>query len=408
MTLLRPVYRRLKHRLSVAGLFLFLFCFCTGCETKQETTLSEETVVLETSESTSESVIWSELAPEGEIPVEDASLFQIDTYSQGYRLMTLGAEGEQQEQYLVVPEDAPIPTGLPEDVTVLRQPLDQIYLVSTSVMDLVCALGGIENIRFTGTDVNGWYVEEAKAALEDGSLLYAGKYNAPDYELLLSSGCDLAIENTMIFHSPEVTEQLQKLGIPTLVEYSSYEKNPLGRLEWLKVYGTLLGKEEQAAAYFEKQKELALSACQESTGKSVAFFYLTANGAVNVRKSNDYIATMIQWAGGTYLPDVSVLPPDENALSTCNIQMEAFYESARDADILIYNSTIEGELATLEDLLAENPLLADFKAVKTGNIWCSRKSMFQKSTGIAQVLLDFQEMFGENPGDELTYFYRLK
>lgn len=408
MTLLRPVDRRLKHRLSVAGLFLFLFCFCAGCETKQETTLSEETVVLETSESTAESVIWSELAPEGEIPVEDASLFQIDTYSQGYRLMTLGAEGEQQEQYLVVPEDAPIPTGLPEDVTVLRQPLDQIYLVSTSVMDLVCALGEIENIRFTGTDVNGWYVEEAKAALEDGSLLYAGKYSAPDYELLLSSGCDLAIENTMIFHSPEVTEQLQKLGIPTLVEYSSYEKSPLGRLEWLKVYGTLLGKEEQAAAYFEKQKELALSACQESTGKSVAFFYLTANGAVNVRKSNDYIATMIQWAGGTYLPDATVLPPDENALSTCNIQMEAFYESARDADILIYNSTIEGELATLEDLLAENPLLADFKAVKTGNIWCSRKSMFQKSTGIAQILLDFQKMFGENPGDELTYFYRLK
>ena len=408
MTLLRPVDRRLKHRLSVAGLFLFLFCFCTGCETKQETTLSEETVVLETSESTAESVIWSELAPEGEIPVEDASLFQIDTYSQGYRLMTLGAEGEQQEQYLVVPEDAPIPTGLPKDVTVLRQPLDQIYLVSTSVMDLVCALGEIENIRFTGTDVNGWYVEEAKAALEDGSLLYAGKYSAPDYELLLSSGCDLAIENTMIFHSPEVTEQLRKLGIPTLVEYSSYEKSPLGRLEWLKVYGTLLGKEEQAAAYFEKQKELALSACQESTGKSVAFFYLTANGAVNVRKNNDYIATMIQWAGGTYLPDATVLPPDENALSTCNIQMEAFYESARDADILIYNSTIEGELATLEDLLAENPLLADFKAIKTGNIWCSRKSMFQKSTGIAQILLDFQKMFGENPGDELTYFYQLK
>ena len=408
MKLLRPVDRKPGLWISVAGLFLFLFCFCTGCGAKEETLLPEEMVVLETSESTAESITWSELAPEGEIPVEDASLFQIETYSQGYRLMTLWAEGEQQEQYLVVPEDVPVPTEIPESVTVLRQPLDQIYLVSTSVMDMVCALDSLENIRFTGTDADGWYVEEAKAALEDGSLLYAGKYSAPDYELLLSSGCDLAIENTMIFHSPEVTEQLQKLGIPTLVEYSSYEKSPLGRLEWLKVYGTLLGKEEQAASYFEKQKALALSACQESTGKSVAFFYLTANGAVNVRKSNDYIATMIQWAGGTYLPDASVLPPDENALSTCNIQMEAFYESVRDADILIYNSTIEGELATLEDLLAENPLLADFKAVKAGNVWCSRKSMFQKSTGIAQILQDFQEMLGENPGDEQTYFYRLK
>ena len=236
MTFLRPVDRRLRYGLSVAGLFLFLFCFCTGCGAKRKTTLSEENVIRETGESTVESVTWSELAPEGEIPVEDATLFQIDTYSQGYRLMTLGEEREQQEQYLVVPEDAPIPTEVPENVTVLRQPLDRIYLVSTSVMDLVCALDGLENVQFTGTETNGWYVEEAKAALEDGSLVYAGKYSAPDYELLLSGGCDLAIENTMIFHSPEVTEQLQKLGIPTLVEYSSYEKSPLGRLEWLKVY----------------------------------------------------------------------------------------------------------------------------------------------------------------------------
>ena len=88
--------------------------------------------------------------------------------------------------------------------------------------------------------------------------------------------------------------------------------------------------------------------------------------------------------------------------------MEAFYESAKDADLFIYNSTIEGELTTLDDLLAKNPLLADFKAVKDGNVWCSRKSMFQKSTGIAQILLDFQKMLGGNSSDELTYFYRLK
>ena len=73
--------------------------------------------------------------------------------------------------------------------------------------------------------------------MEDGRMLYAGKYNAPDYERILSGSCDLAVESTMIYHSPEVKEQLERLGIPVLVERSSYERHPLGRMEWLKLYG---------------------------------------------------------------------------------------------------------------------------------------------------------------------------
>ena len=46
----------------------------------------------------------------------------------------------------------------------------------------------------------------------------------------------------MIYHSPEVKEQLEKLGVPVLVERSSYEQDPLGRMEWVKVYGALVGK----------------------------------------------------------------------------------------------------------------------------------------------------------------------
>ena len=77
--------------------------------------------------------------------------------------------------------------------------------------------------------------------METRNLLYAGKYSAPDYELILSEGCDLAIESTMIYHNPEVKEQLQNFGVPVFVERSSYESHPLGRMEWIKVYGLLLG-----------------------------------------------------------------------------------------------------------------------------------------------------------------------
>lgn len=48
-----------------------------------------------------------------------------------------------------------------------------------------------------------------------------------------------------------------------------------------------------------------------------------------------------------------MLPEEENALSTMNMQMEDFYAAAKDADILIYNGTIEGELGSIEELTSK-------------------------------------------------------
>ena len=104
--------------------------------------------------------------------------------------------------------------------------------------------------------------------MEDGDIAFAGKYSAPDYELILSKNCDLAIESTMIYHQPEVQEKLEKFGIPVLVEHSSYESHPLGRTEWIKLYGVLLGKEDQAQKIFQEQVDKLKSVeDSENTGK---------------------------------------------------------------------------------------------------------------------------------------------
>ena len=57
-------------------------------------------------------------------------------------------------------------------------------------------------------------VPEAREAMENGKILYAGKYSAPDYELITSQNCRLALESTMIYHNPEVKEQLERAGHP--------------------------------------------------------------------------------------------------------------------------------------------------------------------------------------------------
>lgn len=341
-----------------------------------------------------------ELHSIGRMELSYATQFSVEYYEDGYRLITILEGG----RYLVVPEGAKIPMGLDADIQVLKQPLNRIYLVSTSVMDLFRAIHGLDSVRLTGLKAEDWYIEEAKQAMAAGDMLYAGKYNSPDYELILSEQCDLAIENTMIYHNPEVKEQLEQLGIPVLVERSSYEEHPLGRMEWMKLYGVLLGREAEAQAYFQAQiSELDDVLTEAHTGKTAAFFYVTANGAVNVRRSGDYVAKMVELAGGRYVPEYA--GESENALSTMNMQMEAFYEAAKDADYLIYNSTIDGELHTLEDLYAKGELFRDFKAVKEGHVWCIGKNMFQESTGLGDVILDIHRILTEEEPDERSLHY---
>lgn len=144
-----------------------------------------------------------------------------------------------------------------------------------------------------------------------------------------------------------------------------------------------------------------------STGKTVSFSTSTTPGAVNVRKSGDYIAKAIRLAGGEYLSFNE--SGEENALSTMTIQMESFYSAAADADVLIYNSTIDGELQSIDELLAKSPLLADFKAVKSGNVWCIAKNFYQQSLALGDMILDVHAVLTDEntPDAELRFLRRL-
>ena len=337
-------------------------------------------------------------------PLEYATQFTADCYEGGYTLLTITESGDK---FLVTPEGAAEVDDLPEGVTVLRQPMQNIYLVSTSIMDLFIALDGLDSISLSGTKAEGWYLDEAKAAMQEGKIAYVGKYSAPDYEQILAANCGLAFENTMIYHTPEVKEQLERFGIPVLVERSSYEGSPLARMEWIKLVGILLGKEEDAERVFSEQVErVAPLMDQPSTEKTAAFFSITANNLANVRKGGDYIAQMIEMAGGEYV--FSDLTDNGNSLSTMNLPLEDFYAGAKDADFLIYNSTVEGIVETREQLIAKCSLLADFKAVQNGNVWCTNKSFFQQSMELADLILDMHTVFTEEDPDESSLTFLIK
>ena len=241
----------------------------------------------------------AELVYESSMELQYAENFAVDYYKGGYTMLTTKSDGKQ---FLVVPEGGQAPETLDSEIVVLQRPVKDLYLVASAAMDIFSELDGLDAITFSGQKEDGWYVEDAREAMANGDILYAGKYDKPDYEMIVSKNCSLAIENMMISHSPEVVEKLEEFGIPVMIENSSYESHPLGRVEWVKFYGALLGKESEAEQIFERQTAILDKVTSgERTEKTVAFFFVTSNGLVQVRQSSDYIPKMIELAGGKYI-----------------------------------------------------------------------------------------------------------
>ena len=338
---------------------------------------------------------------EAETELEYAQCFRLYRYEGGYTLITIENGGD----FLVVPEDGQVPGGLDDGITVLRQPLDRIYLAATSAMSLFNAVDALDHIRLTGTRASGWYIDAAVEALNSGAMLFSGKYSEPDYELMISEDCNLAIESTMIYHTPKVKEMIEDLGIPVLVDRSSYEPHPLGRTEWIKLYAVLVDKEDEAAAFFDRQASVIRQLENfENTGKTVAFFAVNSDGSVVIRKPSDYIPKMIALAGGRYAFEDFVT---DQAATSISVTMEDFYAKAVDADVLIYNASIAAPISTVDELLALNELFADFKGVQEGNVWCTGKSFYQATDIVGQMIRDIHLALTDGDESQMTFLTRV-
>ena len=388
--------KKLNYIITFLTIITITFLFI-GCSHDRE--------VYNNKEITSSGINWSDMEITDSLDLKYAEKFSVDYYDGGYALVTIMHKGK----FLVVPEGKEPPLNLDNDITVLKKPINNIYLTATSTMGLIDALDSIDRITMSGTQKENWYIENAVKAMEDGSIVFAGKYNNPDYELIQSKNCELSIQSTMVEHKPEVKEKLEEIGIPVLIELSSYESHPLGRTEWIKLYGLLFDKEDEAEDLFNKQIGYMDEVAQnEASGKTVAYFYISSSGQVVARRTGDYISKMIDIAGGKYIFDN--LGDPESALSTVKLEMEEFYSTAKDADYIIYNSTIDGNVGSIEDLISKNELLKDFKAVKENNVWCTNQNFFQDMMNLGAMISDINQLLSsdENGVEELDFVYKLK
>ena len=344
--------------------------------------------------------IGCDLAVTGSMDLAWAKRYTVDYLEGGYALVCV-ADGHR---YLVVPAGEEVPAGLADDVCAISAPLSDVYLVASDTMCVFDALGALDKVSVSGLERDDWHVEGARAAMDAGDIVFGGKYRAPDYELLLERGVKVAVESTMINHTPEVADKLRELEIPVITELSSYEPEPLGRLEWVRLWGLLLGRQQEASALMDAQQALVEAASGPALGKTVAFFYLNGQGSAVVRRPGDYVSRMIELAGGTYA--FADLEPSAVGGTTVTLDTETFYEAVRDADVIVYNGSIDSSVTGVDDLIERQGCLADARAVLEGEVWACDESMYQQMVHTGDIVSDLHGALTGAEGD-LTYLRHL-
>ena len=113
---------------------------------------------------------FSDLKKTGSMDRIYAECFAVDYYEGGFALITIQDEG----RFLLIPAESSAPSGVPDDVTVLRRNPKNIYLAASSAMDYFRALGALDRVRLTSTKKEDWSLPEVVSALESGDMLYTG------------------------------------------------------------------------------------------------------------------------------------------------------------------------------------------------------------------------------------------
>ncbi len=394
---------------------LMLAAALTACTqpagTADDTTKSADTTAAETAKETETGDTGTESAATEEnydgklvfdhaMQLKYAKCFSVDYYKGGYKVAKL----VDNTTMLIVPEGMSVPAEKPENAIVLQQPVNNILVSSTPVTSLINAIGALDAISLTTYDVDSWYIDDVKNALTSGKMTYIGDYKAPDYEKITAAGTTFSFFSTML--TDDVKEQLTNLKVDVVLDQSAKEDHPLARVEWAKLYGAIFNKEEAAETVFNTQDNYIEELSKlEKTGKTVAMFYITSKGVLYARNADDYMSKMIALAGGEYaLSDVGV-----GETGTVKMELEAFYDKAKDADYIIYIWSLGGKPETLDAFLERAAILSDLKAVKNGNVWCTTPDYFQIQNTIGNMINDMRLMLDAGADvDKLTYLFKLK
>ena len=318
---------------------LVLSIFISSCEKKPETTLEKTSVPLEFA--------------------QGFQLFQGENFWEIH--VTQGYTGaEKTYRYLILEEGAQVEkTGFD---AVVQLPISKVILTSTTQVPHLDMLGETDKlIGFPQTDLISSI--PTRARIDAGKVTDLGSGPSANPEMVIDLQPDWIMISTL-GEDLRYLDLFAQANVPALINGEYVEQNPLGRAEWIKFTGILLGKYEEAVAEFEKIK----NAYQEAEKLASQ---LPANNRPKVLSgvmyqdiwyapgAESWGAQILQNAGGDYVFS------DQAGSGSLQLNYEFVLDRAAEAEVWIGSA----DFSDIKTMGSNEPRYRNFQAWKTGQIY---------------------------------------
>mgnify|MGYP000859417093 CR=1 FL=1 len=286
------------------------------------------------------------------------SIYKYEGYSV-VKITNPWPKATQSYTYILQEKNGIVPDSLKQNTTI-QVPVKKIVVTSTTHIPSLEMLG-VENSLIGFPNLDYISSEKVRSRIDAGKIKELGNNQNLNTEILIDSAPDVIIGYGIDNNNPTL-DNLQKSGLKVLLNGDWNEQTPLGKAEWIKLFGTLYGKEATAKKLFDAvvtsyQKTVAL-ASKTSTKPTVL--------AGAIYENQWYLPQGNSW-GCYFLKDANAqyLWADSNGTGSLSLSFETVLEKAQNADIWIG----PGEFTSLQDMQISNPHYSQFKAFQNKKVF---------------------------------------
>lgn len=317
-------------------LFLFLFAQC-----KQETKAQSEITTIS--------------------KVKYAKGFSIENYA-NYSIITVKnpwPKASKTYQYILKKKNGIIPDSLKNNI-VINVPIQSIVVTSTThipsleMLNEEKTLVGFPNLAYVSS-------EKVRALIDAKKIKELGNNQSLNTEVLIDLQPDVIIGYGLDNNNPTL-DNLEKSGLKVLLNGDWNEQTPLGKAEWIKFFGALYDKQEQANEIFSKIEKDYLKTI-EIAKKAIAKPTILAG---DIFEGKWYLPSGTSW-GSLILKEANsnYLWQETSGTGSLSLSFETVFEKAKDADFWITS----GQFSTLKEMTEANPHYVQFKAFQDKNVY---------------------------------------
>ena len=242
---------------------------------------------------------------------------------------------------------------------VIDVPLKSSIVTSTTIIPFLEQLG-VENklVGFPHTD----YIssEKTRALIDGGKIANVGQNESLNIEKIIELNPDVLVSFCVDNVNPTL-KNLEQNGIKIVIQADWMEQTPLGKAEWIKLYGALFGKEKEANDIFnsiEKSYLETLALVQNQKNQPTVLLGSLYQDQWFVPNGNSWLAYYMKDAKGDYLWK------NTEGTGSTPLSFEKVLETAHAA-----NKWITSSFDSLEDMKKVNPNYTAFDAFKKGEVY---------------------------------------